>query len=104
MAYLKRLPIQEIKIDKSFVLELSTNHEDAVIVRATVEMGHNLGLTVIAEGVEDDKAFDMLSDFGCDLAQGYFFSRPLPKAEFENWLFTSPWGLTERANAAERHG
>jgi len=104
MAYLKRLPIQEIKIDKSFVLELSTNHEDAVIVRSTVEMGHNLGLTVIAEGVEDDKAFDMLSDFGCDLAQGYFFSRPLPKAEFENWLFTSPWGLTERANAAERHG
>ncbi|MCG8638028.1 MAG: EAL domain-containing protein [Desulfobacterales bacterium] len=94
MSYLKRLPIQEIKVDKSFVMELAKNHEDAVIVKSTVEMGHNLGLTVIAEGVEDEASLDMLTRLGCDLGQGYYFSRPLPEKEFEDWLETSPWGYT----------
>ncbi|MCG8618357.1 MAG: EAL domain-containing protein, partial [Desulfobacterales bacterium] len=92
MAYLKKLPIQEIKIDKSFVLDLAKDAEDAVIVRSTVELGHNLGLTVIAEGVEDEESMDMLKGYGCDLGQGYFFSRPQPKEDLETWLAESPWG------------
>lgn len=97
MAYLKKLPIQEIKIDKSFVLELAQNVEDAVIVRSTVDLGHNLGLTVIAEGVEDQASMDMLKAYGCDLGQGYFFARPLPKEDLETWLSDSPWGQEKGA-------
>jgi len=106
VAYLKKLPVHEIKIDKSFVMELSQSREDAVIVRSTIEMGHNLGFRVIAEGVEDEPALKMLSEFGCDLAQGYFFSRPLPVSEFESWLQDSPWGIagTAETSAQEKQG
>jgi diguanylate cyclase (GGDEF)-like protein len=100
MAYLKKLPIQEIKIDKSFVLDLAKDAEDAVIVRSTVELGHNLGLTVIAEGVEDEESMDMLKGYGCDLGQGYFFSRPQPKDDLETWLSESPWGQEKGSNQA----
>ncbi len=106
VAYLKKLPVHEIKIDKSFVMELSQSREDAVIVRSTIEMGHNLGFRVIAEGVEDEHALRLLSEFGCDLAQGYFFSRPLPVSEFEGWLRDSPWGIagTPETSAQEKQG
>ncbi len=86
MAYLKRLPVSELKIDKSFVLDMMTSDSDTIIVQATIGLAHNLGLTVTAEGVEDEQALQKLEAMGCDIAQGYFFSRALPKAELLNWI------------------
>ena len=86
LSHLKRLPIQEIKIDRSFVMNMMVDANDTMIVRATVELGKNLGLQVVAEGVEDRETWDTLAAFGCDEAQGYFFSRPIPADEFWRWL------------------
>lgn len=86
LAYLKRLPANEIKIDKSFVLRMSEDQDDATIVRSIVDLGHNLGLEVVAEGVEDCEAWNLLAALGCDMAQGYFISPPLPAPELERWL------------------
>ena len=92
LAYLKRLPVSEIKIDRSFVTNLSTDNDDAAIVRPTISLGHNLGLEVVAEGVEDGTSYKMLAEYGCDYAQGYFISPPLPADELVEWLRTSAWG------------
>jgi diguanylate cyclase (GGDEF)-like protein len=97
MAYLKKLLVAKIKIDKSFVKDMAINHSDAVIVRSTVELGHNLGLKVVAEGVESQSVWDRLKDLGCDSAQGYYMSRPLTAEKFAAWLDESPWGLATRA-------
>lgn len=86
LAYLKRLPIEEIKIDRSFVMQMQVDANDFMIVRATVDLGRNLGLRVVAEGVEDLATFDRLAEFGCDEAQGYYISRPLSAIEFTRWL------------------
>jgi diguanylate cyclase (GGDEF)-like protein len=86
LSYLKRLPIEEIKIDRSFVMQMHVDANDFMIVRATVELGRNLGLRVVAEGVEDLDTFDRLAEFGCDEAQGYYISRPIPPEEFTRWL------------------
>jgi EAL domain-containing protein (putative c-di-GMP-specific phosphodiesterase class I) len=87
LAHLKRLPVDELKIDKSFVLNLrNASTDDIVIVRSTIELGHNMGLRVIAEGVETAEAWDILKSLGCDMAQGYFISRPLPAGEFHAWI------------------
>lgn len=85
LAQLKRLPVDELKIDKSFVLELDSSEDDALIVSSTIELGHNLGLGIVAEGVENAASLDMLARFGCDKVQGYHFSRPLPADEFAAW-------------------
>jgi EAL domain-containing protein (putative c-di-GMP-specific phosphodiesterase class I) len=81
LAQFKQLPVDEIKIDKSFVLGLQPQSDDAVIVRSTIDLGHNLGVKVVAEGVETAIAWRMLLDLGCDLAQGYLISRPVPAEE-----------------------
>ena len=86
LAHLKRLPVDELKIDKSFVMNMTRDSDDAVIVRSTIELGHNMGLSVVAEGVEDEQAFRMLKNFHCDVAQGYLISRPLPTNEMTEWL------------------
>jgi diguanylate cyclase (GGDEF)-like protein/PAS domain S-box-containing protein len=86
LAYLKRLPVDEIKIDKSFVLGMVNDENDATIVRSTIDLGHNLGLKVVAEGVEDQATWDLLTAWGCDLAQGYFLSHPLPAPDLVAWL------------------
>ncbi|GIU98024.1 MAG: hypothetical protein KatS3mg013_1827 [Actinomycetota bacterium] len=86
MTYLKRLPIEEIKVDRSFVTQMHVDANDFMIVRATVDLGRNLGLRVVAEGVEDLETFDRLAEFGCDEAQGYFIARPMPVEEFDRWL------------------
>jgi len=86
MAYLRILPMDEIKIDRSFVKGLGTDERNRVLVKSTVELGHNLGLTVIAEGVEDGAALQALRDLGCDGAQGYFLCRPLSIDDFDAWL------------------
>ena len=92
MSYLKELLVAKIKIDKSFVTDMAVNRNDAVIVRSTVELGHNLGLKVVAEGVETQAVWDKLSALGCDDAQGYYMSRPLSAEGFAEWLQQSPWG------------
>ena len=92
LVYLQRLPIDQVKIDRSFVMNLASVPGDAVIVRSTIDLAHNLGMSVVAEGVEDEIALDMLVEYGCDSAQGYFFSRPCPAAELTQWLTESPFG------------
>src|SRR3954453_20021105 len=78
LANLKRLPVDVIKIDKSFVIEMAVDASDAAIVRSTIDLAHNLGLKVVAEGVESEDAWRHLEALGCDYAQGYYLSRPLP--------------------------
>jgi len=85
LAYLKKLPVSEIKIDKSFVLDMLKDESDATIVKTTIQLGHNLGLKVVAEGVEDEKTYSALKDMGCDVLQGYFMSRPVPAKDFMAW-------------------
>jgi EAL domain-containing protein (putative c-di-GMP-specific phosphodiesterase class I) len=86
LAYLKRLPVSQIKIDRSFVLNMQADEGDAVIVRSTIDLAHNLGLTVVAEGVETTATWQQLSTLGCDQAQGYHLSRPLPPDQLAAWL------------------
>jgi len=86
LSYLKRLPIEELKIDRSFVSHMLDRVEDFTIVRATVELGRNLGLRVVAEGVQDRETFDRLGDFGCDEAQGFYIAKPLEPDAFWTWL------------------
>ena len=87
LAYLKRLPVDEIKIDRSFVDEHGTSDaNDAMIVRATIDLGRNLGLRVVAEGVETRAAWDQLAAMRCDIAQGYYLSRPIPAQEITRWI------------------
>jgi diguanylate cyclase (GGDEF)-like protein/PAS domain S-box-containing protein len=89
---LKRLPVRELKIDTSFVLGMAGDTgEDTAIVRSTADLAHNLGLDVVAEGVENQWTLDLLSSFGCDQAQGYHIARPMPAAAFAGWLGGSPW-------------
>jgi diguanylate cyclase (GGDEF)-like protein len=86
LAYLKRLPVDELKIDKSFVQGMEDDENDAVIVRSTIDLGRNLGLRVVAEGVETATAWQQLLALGCDVAQGYYLSRPVPAAELAAWV------------------
>ena len=85
LAYLKRLPVDELKIDKSFVMSMETDLDDRKIVRSTIDLAHNLGLTVVAEGVENAKIWDLLRELNCDHAQGYHMGRPMPATEFGRW-------------------
>jgi diguanylate cyclase (GGDEF)-like protein len=96
LAYLKRLPIDEVKIDKAFVFGLGVDADpaDAAIVRAVVAMARPLQCEVVAEGVESAETWTFLQELGCDLAQGYYFSHPLPAAALEQWARTSRWGCT----------
>jgi EAL domain-containing protein (putative c-di-GMP-specific phosphodiesterase class I) len=86
MAYLKRFPINKLNIDPSFVRDLATDLDDAAIVSATLAMGHNLNLTVNAEGVESKQQLAFLKAHGCDEMQGYYFCRPVPPAELGELL------------------
>ena len=83
---LQRMPFSEMKIDKSFVMDMANNKDCAVIVNSTIDLAHNLGLKVIAEGVEDARSWRMLMEKGCDYAQGFFMGKPMPAAEFDIWL------------------
>jgi EAL domain-containing protein (putative c-di-GMP-specific phosphodiesterase class I) len=86
LSYLKRLPVHEVKIDRSFVINLAERTEDVAIVRAIVDLGRNLGLEVIAEGVEDQGTWDLLASMGCDLVQGWHLGRAMPTGELVPWL------------------
>ena len=101
LAYLKRLPVDELKIDKSFVLGMKTDIDDAQIVRSTIDLAHNLGLSVVAEGVESDVVWDMLRELNCDHAQGFHMGRPMPASEFVRWSAT--WLDQRRPQAGAEH-
>jgi EAL domain-containing protein (putative c-di-GMP-specific phosphodiesterase class I) len=98
MAYLKRFPINKLKIDQSFVRDLATDPDDAAIVSATLAMGHNLNLTVNAEGVESQQQLAFLKAHGCDEIQGYYFCRPVPPEELGE-LLRSGRGLDSNSAA-----
>ena len=85
LAYLKQLPIDEIKIDKSFVTNIANDSNDRAIVNATLNLAQNLGLDTVAEGIENREAWDILSDMGCITAQGFYMSAPLPAKEFSSF-------------------
>lgn len=97
LSYLQRLPVHQIKIDKSVVSRMTNDRNAAAIVRSTIELGHALGLEVVTEGVEDRATWDVLARMGCDLVQGYYVSRPLPLDEIGRWLDSTEW--TRRASA-----
>ena len=91
LAYLKQLPVDEIKIDRSFVTQMDRDENDAVIVRATIDLAHNLGLKVVAEGVESTDVWDLLEMLGCDTAQGYFIRKPQSPHELADWICSREW-------------
>jgi diguanylate cyclase (GGDEF)-like protein len=96
LGLLRRLPVHELKIDKSFVIGMAgEGGEDTAIVRSTADLAHNLGLNVVAQGVEDQWTLDLLGTFGCDQAQGYHIARPMPAADFAGWLGSSSWRVIE---------
>ena len=86
LTYLKRLPIDYIKIDRSFVQDMANDGDDAAIVRSVIDLGHNLGIKVIAEGVEHQNALVMLRNLGCDAAQGFHIGRPMPAPQVDGWF------------------
>jgi len=86
LAYLKLLPVKYLKIDKSFVLDMLDEENDAIIVHSTIELAHNLGLDVVAEGVESEEIYTKIQELGCDFAQGYYISKPMPANKAEHWI------------------
>lgn len=91
LAYLQKLPVDSLKIDQSFVARMTSNDGSAQIVRSIIELAHNLDLTVVAEGVEDQLTFNQLGQYGCDIAQGYKISQPIPAEQFRDWETRSTW-------------
>jgi EAL domain-containing protein (putative c-di-GMP-specific phosphodiesterase class I) len=98
------LPVDEIKIDRSFVRQLGSEANGGVIVRSTIELGHAMGLKVVAEGVENDTALRILRSMECDLAQGFLLSRPLPAHDFSAWLLDRSAALAAATRTAARCG
>jgi len=101
LAYLKRLPVDEIKIDKSFVMGMTADNDDEVIVRSTIDLGHNMGLKVVAEGVESQAVMLHLGTLKCDLVQGYHISRALPADQFSAWLVEWEAGMADKIEQAK---
>jgi EAL domain-containing protein (putative c-di-GMP-specific phosphodiesterase class I) len=86
LAFLRQLPVDEIKIDKSFVMNMLADENDAVIVRSTIDLGRNLGLRVVAEGVHSDEIWTRLATMGCDMAQGNYLAEPMSPEDLASWL------------------
>ncbi|MBI3563475.1 MAG: EAL domain-containing protein [Gammaproteobacteria bacterium] len=97
LSYLKRLPSRELKIDRDFILNLPNDAESRIIVKSTVDLAHNLGLKVVAEGVEDQATLELLAAMGCDRAQGYYICKPQVNAEIVKWLMDSKWSAKQQA-------
>ena len=93
LTHLRELPIDEIKIDKSFVIGMRSSEADAAIVQTVIDLAHNLGKQVCAEGVEDEATWRQLAEMGCDLAQGYWIARPMSAEDLMDWLVKTRWGL-----------
>ena len=93
LSYLKKLPVRELKIDKSFVINMNNDENDAMIVHSTIDLAHNLGLSVVAEGVENQESLERLHAQGCDFIQGYHLCRPVPPDQLERWLRDQPQAI-----------
>lgn len=91
LSHLKRLPVDELKIDRSFVQDMAQDQSDIILIQSIIDLAHNMDLRVVAEGVESAAAIEILDRLGCDIVQGFFISRPLPAREFEAWLRHSVW-------------
>ena len=91
LSYVRQMPVQELKIDRSFVMNLLTQPDDEIIVRSTIELAHNMGLVVTAEGVETEAVLRRLGALGCDRAQGYFIGKPMAAVDLVGWMDSSPW-------------
>jgi EAL domain-containing protein (putative c-di-GMP-specific phosphodiesterase class I) len=106
LAHLSRLPVQELKIDRSFIQQMAAEPSDSAIVRSTISLAHELGLRIVAEGVEDEHMLDLLERLGADVAQGFHIARPMPAEELEAWLAESPWAgaipLTDPTRSADQ--
>ena len=113
LAYLRELPVQELKIDKSFILGMDEDEEAATIVRTVVDLAHNLGLRAVAEGIETEEAYRLLAESGCDYGQGFLMGRPMPAAELSELarrrarrrvsrLASSPSGTRRRRSGGPR--
>jgi len=94
LSYLKRLPVRQLKIDRSFVKDMIKDEDDAMIVRSTIDLAHNLGLTTVAEGVEDEATLEQLRKLDCDMAQGYLISRPLSADDFFRFMMSGRWAAS----------
>jgi diguanylate cyclase (GGDEF)-like protein len=107
LSYLSRLPVREVKIDRSFVMHMMDDDNDAVIVQTVIDLGRNLNLQVVAEGIEDAETWKRLAAMGCDIAQGYYLGRPMPAAQLDRWLVENgayPVGSPARAAEAAEQG
>ncbi len=99
LAQLKRLPVDEVKIDRSFVMSMLRDANDAMIVHTIIDLAHNMNCSVVAEGVENHKVLDVLASLGCDAVQGYYYSRPLPAHELQNWIESTAAAVGVPGNA-----
>ncbi|MGB8339737.1 MAG: EAL domain-containing protein [Burkholderiales bacterium] len=104
LAYIKKLAVDELKIDRAFVSGMDSDAQNSAIVRSTIELGHNLGMSVVAEGVETERELNELKRFGCDYAQGYWISKPLPVNLLMDWIYKSAWAgkVTEARSIATK--
>ncbi|WP_374339476.1 putative bifunctional diguanylate cyclase/phosphodiesterase [Methyloversatilis sp.] len=102
LSYLRQMPVSEMKIDRSFVMHLLDNPNDEIIVRSTIELAHNMGLKVTAEGVESEAVLQRLRELGCDLVQGYLISKPIPADSLEQWFAESRWAQRDPGSTADR--
>ncbi len=93
LSHLQRLPLDELKIDKSFVVDMVDNEQDLMIVRSTIDLAHNMGMTVVAEGVESEAHMQILRDLGCDLCQGFYLTEPLPIDDLTEWFERCTWSV-----------
>ncbi len=93
LTHLKQMPVDELKIDQSFVRDMVEDESDAVIVRSIIDLAHNIGISVVAEGVHNRATYEMLKGLGCDAVQGYYIGKPMTAAELDAWLERSEWGL-----------
>ncbi len=93
LAHLKQMPVDELKIDQSFVRDMIEDENDEVIVRSIIDLAHNIGIKVVAEGVRDEATYNMLKKLGCDAVQGYYISKPMSAEKFSQWIERSPWGI-----------
>ena len=103
LAYLKRLPVDTLKIDKSFVMNMAGDNDDVTIVRSTIDLAHNLKLHVVAEGVEDKAVIDQLTALGCETAQGHYISHPLSADSLTKWMHESVWGLDNSSRTLSKY-
>jgi EAL domain-containing protein (putative c-di-GMP-specific phosphodiesterase class I) len=93
LAYLKQLPVDEVKLDKAFVMGMTVDADDEAIVSSTIELAHNLGLRIVAEGVEDRETWEALAGLGCELAQGHYVAPPMAATEATRWLWEHRAGV-----------